>query len=44
MLAQLTNALNAYRMAIRDRRIEEWHKNNKKIRGEPDLGDLVNIE
>tara|TARA_A100001011_G_scaffold272315_1_gene281607 strand:- start:2556 stop:2810 length:255 start_codon:yes stop_codon:yes gene_type:complete len=44
MLAQLTNALNTYRMAIRDRRIEEWHKNNKKIRGEPDLGDLVNID
>jgi len=44
MLAQLTNALATYRMAIRDRRIEEWHKNNKKIRGEPDLGDLVNID
>ena len=44
MLAQLTNALNTYRMAIRDRRIEEWHKNNKKLRGEPDLGDLVNID
>ena len=29
MLAQLTNALNTYRMAIRERRIEEWHKNNK---------------
>ena len=44
MLAQLTNALNTYRNAIRERRIEEWHKNNKKLRGEPDLGDLVNIE
>tara|TARA_Y100001937_G_scaffold117900_1_gene171648 strand:+ start:6387 stop:6641 length:255 start_codon:yes stop_codon:yes gene_type:complete len=44
MLAQLTNALNTYRMAIRERRIEEWHKNNKKLRGEPDLGDLVNID
>ena len=44
MLAQLTNALNTYRMAIRDSRIEEWHKNNKKLRGEPDLGDLVNID
>ena len=44
MLAQLTNALNTYRMAIRDRRIEEWHKNNKKLRGEPDLGDVVNID
>ena len=44
MLAQLTNALNTYRMAIRERRIEEGHKNNKKLRGEPDLGDLVNID
>tara|TARA_Y100000748_G_scaffold290473_1_gene277146 strand:+ start:1009 stop:1263 length:255 start_codon:yes stop_codon:yes gene_type:complete len=44
MLAQLTNALNTYRNAIRERRIEEWHKNNKKLRGEPDLGDLVNID
>ena len=44
MLAQLTNALNTYRNAIRESRIEEWHKNNKKLRGEPDLGDLVNID
>jgi len=44
MLAQLTNALNTYRNTIRERRIEEWHKNNKKLRGEPDLGDLVNID
>jgi|TARA_B100001094_G_C17964883_1_gene687348 hypothetical protein len=44
MLANLNNALNTYRNAIRERRIEEWHKNNKKIRGEPDLGDLVNID
>ena len=44
MLAQLTNALTPYRNAIRERRIEEWHKNNKKLRGEPDLGDLVNID
>ena len=44
MLAQLTNALNTYRNAIRERRIEEWHKNNKKLRNEPDLGDLVNID
>tara|TARA_B000000609_G_scaffold125739_1_gene99682 strand:+ start:277 stop:531 length:255 start_codon:yes stop_codon:yes gene_type:complete len=44
MLAQLTDALNTYRNAIRERRIEEWHKNNKKLRGEPDLGDLINID
>tara|TARA_B100000575_G_C23108390_1_gene639946 strand:+ start:344 stop:598 length:255 start_codon:yes stop_codon:yes gene_type:complete len=44
MLAQLTNALNTYRNAIRERRIEEWHKNNKKLRGEPDIGELINID
>ena len=44
MLAQLTDALNTYRNAIGERRIEEWHKNNKKLRGEPDLGDLINID
>ncbi len=44
MLAQLTNALNTYRNAIRERRIEQWHKNNKKLRNEPDIGDLINIE
>ena len=44
MLAQLTDALNTYRNAIRERRIEDWHKNNKKLRGEPDLGDLINID
>ena len=44
MLAQLKITLNKYRNAIRERRLEEWHKNNKKLRGEPDLGDLVNID
>ena len=44
MLAQLTHALQTYQNAIRERRIEAWHKNNKKLRNEPDLGDLVNIE
>ena len=44
MLANLQNVLNTYRNAVRERRIEEWHKNNKKLRGEPDLGDLVNID
>jgi hypothetical protein len=33
-----------YQNAVRERRLEEWHKNNKKMRNEPDLGDLVNIE
>jgi hypothetical protein len=44
MLAQLQHALLTYQNAIRERRIEAWHKNNKKLRNEPDLGDLVNIE
>ena len=44
MLAQLQHALATYRNAIRERRIEEWHKNNKKLRNEPDIGDLINIE
>ena len=44
MLANLQNVLNTYRNAIRERRIEEWHNNNKKLRNEPDIGDLINID
>jgi hypothetical protein len=44
MLAQLTKALMSYQDAIRQRRLEEWHKNIKKLRNEPDLGDLINID
>ena len=44
MLQNLQLALNTYRDAIRQRRIEEWHKNNKKLRNEPDIGDLINID
>ena len=44
LLFNLQQALRTYQDAIRQRRIEEWHKNNKKLRGEPDLGDLVNID
>ena len=44
MLANLQHALRTYQDAVRQRRIEEWHKNNKKLRNEPDLGDLVNID
>ena len=44
MLQQLQHALMTYQNAVRERRLEEWHKNNKKARGEPDLGDLVNID
>ena len=44
MLANLQQALMTYQNAIRERRIEEWHKNNKKLRNEPDLGNLINME
>ena len=44
ILAELTRVLQTYQDAIRQRRIEEWHKNHKKLRGEPDMGDLINIE
>ena len=44
MLQDLQMALRTYQDAVRQKRIEEWHKNNKKLRNEPDLGDLVNID
>ena len=44
ILSQLQEALLTYQNEIRNRRIEEWYKNNKKVRGEPDIGDLINIE
>ena len=44
LLFNLQQALKTYQDAVRQKRIEEWHKNNKKLRNEPDLGDLVNIE
>jgi len=44
MLAHLQHALKTYQDAIRLRRVESWHKNHKKMRGEPDLGDLINME
>ena len=44
ILQNLQHALATYQNAIRQRRLEEWHKNYKKARGEPDLGDLINFE
>ena len=44
MLANLQMALKTYQDAIKQRRIEEWHNNNKKLRNEPDIGDLINID
>ena len=44
ILQKLQHALQTYQDAIRQRRLEQWHKDYKKARGEPDLGDLINIE
>ena len=44
LLYNLQQALKTYQDAVRQKRIEEWHKNNKKLRGEPDTGDLINID
>ena len=44
MLQKLQHALLTYQDAIRQRRLEQWHKDVKKARGEPDLGNLINIE
>ena len=44
MLQKIQHALQTYQDAIRQRRLEQWHKDFKKARGEPDLGDLINIE
>jgi hypothetical protein len=44
MLQKIQHALGTYQDAIRQRRLEKWHKDFKKARGEPDLGDLINIE
>ena len=44
MLEKLQHALATYQDAIRQRRLEQWHKEHKKTTGEPDIGDLINIE
>jgi len=44
ILQNLQMALKTYQDAVRQKRVEEWHKSNKKLRKEPDLGDLVNID
>ena len=44
ILQKIQHALQTYQDAIRQRRLEQWHKDFKKARGEPDLGDLINIE
>jgi len=44
LLAQLQNALLSYQDEMRRRRLKNWQDEYKKARGEPDMGDLINIE
>jgi len=44
ILQKLQHALQTYQDAIRQRRLEQWHKDYKKARGEPDIGELINID
>ena len=44
LLAQLQNALLSYQDEQRRRRLKNWQDQYKKARGEPDMGDLINIE
>tara|TARA_B100000745_G_scaffold61657_1_gene36412 strand:- start:2195 stop:2452 length:258 start_codon:yes stop_codon:yes gene_type:complete len=44
LLSQLSVALDSYREELRTRRIREIQDRFKKARGEPELGDLINID
>lgn len=44
MIAQLQHALISYQEEMRRRRLKNWQDEYKKARGEPDMGDLINIE
>ena len=44
LMAQIDGALQSYRIELRDRRVKNLQDNFKKAKGEPDLGELVNIE
>ena len=42
--AQLQKALLSYKQTLRNKRIKGWVDENKKRRGEPDLGELINVD
>jgi|TARA_E500000178_G_C16853205_1_gene676136 hypothetical protein len=44
LVAQINNALESYRTELRHRRLKNLQDNFKNSKGEPDLGELVNIE
>ena len=41
---QIQKALMSYQQSLRQKRLKGWVDNNKKSRGEPDLGELINVE
>ena len=41
---QLQKALASYQQTLRQKRLKGWVDKNKKNRGEPDLGELINID
>jgi len=44
LLGQLQMALSSYQTEQRNRRLKNWVDNFKKVRNEPDIGELINIE
>jgi len=44
LINQLSKALNSYSMTLKQKRIKGWVDDHKKKRGEPDLGELINID
>jgi hypothetical protein len=44
LLARLQSALMSYQDEQRRRRLKNWQDEYKKARGEPDMGELINIE
>ena len=44
LINQLQNALSSYSMTLKNKRLKGWVDEHKKRRGEPDLGELINID
>ena len=41
---QIQKALLSYQQTLRAKRLKGWQDRYKKNRGEPDLGELINVE
>ena len=44
LIQQLEKALLSYQTTIKQKRLKGWVDEHKKRRGEPDLGELINID